>query len=114
MIDDLKIKDLKELINLFSSKEDKTIYNGEEIRIVILQRAWCVVGKFYQVGHACEIRNGFVIRRWGTSEGLGELALKGKLSDTILDKLPPSIKFHELTIIASLVCVKEKWENICH
>lgn len=98
-MEELKLKDL----------EESAIHNGEEIRIVILQRGWIVIGNYYQKDSKCWIENGYVIRQWGTSEGLGQLAIEGKQENTVLDKIPKT-EFHELTIVASMVCDKEKWK----
>lgn len=37
-------------------------------QIVILQRGWVIVGKMTRTGNDCEVTEGAVIRRWGTSE----------------------------------------------
>lgn len=75
--------------------------------IVILQRGWVFVGDFSQDQAECKLTNAFCIRRWGTTEGLGELALKGPLAETKLEPTP-EITFHELTIIAKIKC-SERW-----
>ncbi len=77
--------------------------------IVILQRGWIVVGDFTQEGSQCVMRNGSVIRRWGTTKGLGELAVKGPLPETKLDPIPETT-FHELTVIARIACSAE-WDK---
>lgn len=77
-------------------------------QIVILQRGWVVVGDLFKEGQKYWINNGAVIRRWGTSTGLGELALKGPLKDTILDPVTDGMWFHELTIIGAMPC-SGKW-----
>ncbi|MDX1941444.1 MAG: hypothetical protein SFU99_12880, partial [Saprospiraceae bacterium] len=79
----------------------KTSSDQQPIRIVVLQRGWVVIGRFSQIGCECFIKNGYVIRRWGTTNGLGELALEGKQSNTVLDKIPVT-HFHELTIVMML------------
>lgn len=81
-----------------------------EVRIVILQRGWVFVGRFSQEGANCRLDNAAVIRSWGTTKGLGEIAVGGPTSKTKLDKCPP-VKFHELTVIATLDCVEEKWNK---
>lgn len=78
------------------------------MRIVILQRGWVMVGKFSQEGSQCCLKDAFVIRKWGTTKGLGELALNGPTDKTILDPIPET-KFHELTVIATLQCEESKW-----
>ena len=81
-----------------------------DIRIVILQRGWVMVGYFNQVGEQCTLNNAAVIRVWGTSKGLGELAENGPMPNTKLDACP-TVRFHELTIVASIDCVRSKWES---
>lgn len=80
------------------------------IKIVILQRGWVFIGKFSQEGQNCKLENAHNIRRWGTSEGLGELALKGKQSETKLDKVG-TVSFHELTTVAVLDCDENVWKS---
>lgn len=81
------------------------------IRIVILQRGWIAVGYWSQQGPNCELAKASIIRNWGTTKGLGEIAFGGPVSGkTILDPTP-TIRFHELTVIATIDCVREKWIN---
>ncbi len=115
----MNIEQVKNLLELLSkldtnnkTAETHKIHNGEEVRIVILQRGWVVIGRFYQNGHDCWIEKGYVIRSWGTTKGLGQLAIEGKQTDTVLDPVP-LMKFHELTIVASMICDKEKWKHEC-
>ncbi|MDA8156270.1 MAG: hypothetical protein M0Z52_07440 [Actinomycetota bacterium] len=79
-------------------------------RIVILQRGWVFVGDFEQKGSYCTLKNAAVVRRWGTTRGLGELAQRGPLQHTVLDP-SPDIRFHELTAIATIDCVEEAWKS---
>lgn len=81
-----------------------------DIRIVILQRGWVAVGYFSQTGSSCELNNAAFIRVWGTTKGLGEIAVDGPTSKTILDPCP-KIRFHELTVISTIDCVRGKWQN---
>lgn len=82
-----------------------------DIRIVILQRGWVFVGRYSQDGSKCWLRGASCIRRWGTTKGLGEL-INGPLSGTTLDPAG-EVQFHELTIVATLKCVGEKWVHLC-
>lgn len=79
--------------------------------IVVLQRGWVVVGDFKQDGTQCIVTDGHVVRRWGTSKGLGELAMEGPLKDTVLDAIPET-KFHELTVVARLKCNAKAWSKV--
>ncbi len=81
---------------------------GSEIRIVILQRGWVMVGRFTQEGSNCRLDPAAILRRWGTTKGLGEIAAGGPTPKTILDKCPP-VSFHELTVIATIDCAAAKW-----
>jgi hypothetical protein len=81
-----------------------------EIRIVILQRGWVLVGYFSQDAEKCKLEKASVIRQWGTSKGLGEIAVSGPTSKTILDPAP-TVHFHELTIIATIECVRSAWSS---
>ena len=82
----------------------------EDIRIVILQRGWVFVGNFSQKGGNCKLENAANIRRWGTTKGLGELAITGPLGNTVLDKCPTT-EFHELTVIATIKCEVSAWHD---
>lgn len=88
--------------------DEETVDGG--IRIVILQRGWVFVGRFYQSGSDCVLEDGFNIRVWGTTKGLGEIASDGPTSSTKLDKIPTT-RFHELTVIATLDCDEKIWKK---
>lgn len=78
-------------------------------QIVILQRGWVVVGDLYKEGQDYTLENASVIRSWGTTKGLGEIAENGPNDKTILDP-SPKMRFHELTVVAMMECSK-KWKN---
>jgi hypothetical protein len=80
----------------------------KDIRIVILQRGWVMVGEYSRVENDCFLKNCSTIRKWGTSRGLGQIAMEGPTSETILDKQPDT-EFHILTIVASIKCDASKW-----
>lgn len=81
---------------------------NSNIKIVILQRGWVMIGRWSQDGDKCALDNAHVIRTWGTSKGLGELALEGKKASTKLDKAG-RVEFHQLTVVATLDCKEELW-----
>lgn len=82
------------------------------IKIVILQRGWVMIGVFERNGNDCKLHNASVIRKWGTTEGLPELSIKGKLPDTILDKCYGVVEFDYLTVVATISVMEEKWVNV--
>lgn len=79
------------------------------IKIVILQRGWVMVGRYERSGDYCTLRNAAVIRIWGTTNGLPEIANNGPTSKTVLDKCDGIVEFHTLTTIATIDCREEKW-----
>jgi hypothetical protein len=80
------------------------------IKIVILQRGWVFIGKLSQEGTLCTLTDAYNIRRWGTTDGLGQLALEGKQAETKLDKIG-TVSFHELTSVAFLDVNEDVWKN---
>ena len=78
------------------------------IRIVILHRGWVVVGRYSCDGSEATITDASVIRVWGTTKGLGEIAATGPTSKTILDKCG-TVRVHSGAIIATIDCQEEKW-----
>lgn len=83
------------------------------MKIVVLQRGWVVVGDVSRMGTQLIIENAAVIRRWGTTQGLGELAMNGPTSETVLDPCPP-INCHELTVVFEMEVTsgKDKWTHV--
>ena len=94
---------------------DDVEYKPEEktgsIKIVILQRGWVMIGRFERNGSDCKLHNASVIRSWGTSKGLGELAKEGALQNTKLDPTNGLVEFDYLTVIATISCDEKKWEK---
>ena len=81
------------------------------VKIAVLNRAWVVVGDYYQDGQTAGIRRGYVVRRWGTTMGLGELAMNGPTSSTVLDPMPGAT-WHILASIMVIDCVEAKWSAV--
>ena len=81
-----------------------------KIQIVVLQRGWVVIGRFTQIKQECHLTGAYVIRQWGTSKGLGELASEGEKTNTKLEKCP-DIHFHELTVVMRMDVDEEKWNS---
>lgn len=87
------------------------INKGDDIRIVILQRGWAMVGRFQREGNDCTLHDASVIRRWGTTSGLGEIAKDGPTSETVLDKCNGDVCFDYLTVVATLACEESSWKK---
>lgn len=84
---------------------------NSDIKICILQRGWVFIGRYSEDGDNCSLENAYNIRRWGTTSGLGELALSGKTSETKLDRVG-HVDFHKLTVVATINCKEELWDSI--
>ena len=81
---------------------------GDQV-IVVLQRGFVATGKYSQVGDYGQLCQAAIVRRWGTTKGLGELASNGPLKDTKLDPCPP-ISFHIREAVMIMECDQNAWE----
>lgn len=79
------------------------------LKIVILQRGWVMVGYLDRDGSECKLRRASVIRNWGTTKGLGEIAMGGPTSSTKIDKCG-LVEFDYLTVVAAISCAEDKWQ----
>lgn len=84
----------------------------DRISILVLHRGWVFVGRIFRNGSQVELRNALNIRRWGTTAGLGELAAKGPLGETILDPTGV-VRVHDLAVVCEIECDTAKWEATC-
>lgn len=55
------------------------------LKIVVAQSGWVFVGEYAEDDAKITLTNAQNIRQWGTTKGLGELALKGPTNQTQLD-----------------------------
>ncbi len=100
-IDELTIGQAKEIAAFFGAKpaiEQQTPIEQGARYIVTMQRGWIIVGNVTKQGDYLSIENPSVIERWGTTEGLGQLAITGPTSDTRLRKTANMLT-HELTVV---------------
>ena len=77
-------------------------------QIVVLQRGWIVVGDVEKTPEEVKISNCSVIRNWGTTKGLGEIAEDGPTAKTVLDKCP-DVMVHPLTVVMLMNINESKW-----
>ena len=56
-----------------------------KLQIAVLDRGFVYVGLCRMADGMLEISNAKCVRRWGTTNGLGQLALTGPTSKTVLD-----------------------------
>ena len=87
------------------------VKNDSDVKIVVLQRGWVMVGRLERTGSDCKLHNAAVIRVWGTKKGLGEIAQAGPTKDTVLDKCGSLVEFDYLTVVAAISCEASKWAS---
>jgi len=80
-----------------------------EKQIVVLQRGWVVIGDVSKKENEVHINNAAVIRIWGTTKGLGEIAEDGPTSETVLDKCPP-LTVHPLSVVLFMNVNEGNWD----
>ena len=78
------------------------------LALVVADRGFVWVGKVRTTSDWVEIEAGRAVRRWGTSEGLNELANKGPLTNTRLDAAA-DLKVNRKALIAIIPCEVDKW-----
>jgi hypothetical protein len=68
-------------------KARKTMTKTTNNTIVVITSGWVFVGNYHKsTGDApAYLTNASNVRKWGTTAGLGELALNGPTKDTVLD-----------------------------
>lgn len=84
---------------------------GEDIRIVVLQRGWVVVGHYSKIGEDCRLEGAHCVRYWGTTKGLGELREK-PLRGTKLDPIGV-VNYHQLTEVFNMPVAADGWTKVC-
>lgn len=80
-----------------------------DLKIVVLDRGFVVVGNVSFQEEYVVIDRCSCIRRWGTTQGLGEIAFNGPTSKTTLDKQPLTT-VHKLQVVQMIDCEASKWD----
>ena len=100
---------LKKEVAEKNSKSSKGIFYFDVAhfgkQICILNRGWVVIGILSKEDNYYHLKDGYVIRRWGTNYGLGEIAENGPTKETVLDKIT-DFSFHEGQLIGKMKCLK--------
>jgi len=95
---------------VIDGKEYRAVQDSK-IKIVILQRGWVMVGRFERNDSDCALYDSSTIVNWGTTQGLGEIAIGGPTSKTKLNKNNGNVNFDYLTVVATIDCDETKWQN---
>ena len=99
---------MKDIIEIDGNQYRKIDSSDTKKQILVLQRGWVIVGDVSQDGDYLTVVNAAVIRIWGTTKGLGEIAENGPTSKTKLDPCPTNT-VHVLTTVTRIDCNKDKW-----
>ena len=73
-------------------------------KIVVINSGWIGIGEVSEANGKTRIEDASVVRRWGTTNGIGELALNGPTKDTILD-YAGVIEVYNHAVIMTIDCV---------
>lgn len=80
-----------------------------DVRILVLQRGWVAVGNYSLAGDEVTLNNAKIVRRWGTTKGLGEIASKGPTKQTVLDVVG-HVQVHRLGVVLAITCEPTAWK----
>ncbi len=78
------------------------------LKIVIAERGWAFVGRVSREADQVVITDASVIRNWGTTKGIGQLAQHGPQAETVLDACP-TVEIHVLAVVAQIACDEAAW-----
>lgn len=76
---------------------------GSEQEIVIVQAGFVFAGVPHKEGDLLVLEQAVNVRVWGTTAGLGQLAITGRSSDTVLDPYG-IVKIPKAAILARIPC----------
>jgi hypothetical protein len=109
-INSLTIGEAKEIANIVGGTKALCGRVSHGLQIVVLDKGFVYVGDTETDKDYCYIKNSKNVRRWGTSNGLGELAAKGPQSES---KLDPSgnVKAPISALIHMIECRAEAWKK---
>ena len=80
------------------------------IRIVVADRGFVYVGNVSKTESGLMITNARNIRKWGTSRGLGQLAVDGPQQGTVLDNVG-TVEIPTHAVMHIIECDGEKWNK---
>jgi hypothetical protein len=80
----------------------------QALKIVILDRGWVFIARVSESPGALTLTNAACIRYWGTTKGIGQLALAGPQSGTKIDEAG-SVTVPRTALIALIDVDEKKW-----
>jgi len=80
------------------------------MKIYVLNNHWCLLAE--EIGRtdtSIELSDAYVIRRWGTTRGIGQIAIHGLREETILDPLAKKTTINPREITFEMTCDDENF-----
>lgn len=89
-----------------STHSEKWNCGGRDVRIVALSERWVFMGEYHPGvdGRPAYLTDAENIRQWGTTAGLGEIALNGPTSTTVLDPCGMLVIDNPQAVLFTLKC----------
>jgi hypothetical protein len=82
--------------------------DGERMQIICCHRGFVFVGIVADSELEVVIRQASCVRKWGTTSGLGEIAINGPTDNTVLDFVG-TVRVHPLSVVCRIDCEADKW-----
>ena len=81
--------------------------------IVVMRERFVLIGVLSQSDDALFLLldNAAVIRNWGTTRGLGQLALQGPQTNTKFDPEGGGLRLNKLEVSRIIPCTAKEWEG---
>jgi hypothetical protein len=79
------------------------------VQIIVVKLGWVLVGNPEAKPEHLVLNNASVVRRWGTTKGLGELAFDGPQKSTVLDKCG-HVQLQWDAVLFRIDCESSKWK----
>ena len=106
---DLKLRDVIALADAMRGGPGATEDLG--LQIVVLDKGFVYVGEVELTGNHCIVENAMNVRKWGTKEGLLQLAATGPLPETRLDGRG-QIRCDRSQVIHFIKCREDAWKEL--
>jgi hypothetical protein len=79
------------------------------LKIIVLDKGFVFIGRVSGIADRIIIDEAYNIRKWGTSEGIGQLR-NGPLAETVLDS-SGTITAHKHAVLFFIDCDPTKWTS---
>lgn len=108
-IDEMTYGELKKIAAIFNQTNSAPEDHG--LCLVVADRGHVWVGDVTTGENFAIVQNARIVRRWGTENGINELANNGPAESTRLDAEADVVKVAMKAIIALIPCREESWKK---